>query len=297
MADRELPRVSPGRATLALSPSYENAVRLLQATAQAGDAQARAAVNSVVTDSEGALVVQTLDRPWCDGALYTLNPSPSLYADDERLAQGEHVSAGEWRAFDRGAQRAGWRGYAGGFAVAHEAGRGGSGAICYQRPYLFLMNTVYDEFRPEWVKLCFKRSIAWGHFPSFFSHNAADDPYWQRPNLYNRDRPLFQKYIPVCATLSRAGWEPVTHARATPDHVCVERFGPDEDGAVYLTLFNDSDAPCEADLQIEPAAMPAGHAEEVLADGPQPLQRAALGLWTVPLKAHDLAVLRFTQRP
>ncbi len=517
--------------------TYENAVRLLQAAAQAGDAQARAAVNSVVTDSEGTLVVQTLDRPWCDGALFTLNPSPNLYADDERLSQGEHVSAAMWRAFDRGAQTVGWRGYAGGFAVAREAGRGGSSAIrvaadspgrygasqhvelnqqqardlvvsgwgrledlsapgaaqwqlyvdityadgsnlwgqtapfdptvdgwqqarrvievekpvagatiyamlrgettgsvlfdelflgeaggenlltnpgfeptgaadldgvyidsgemaasqanyrrehwryaqtpltfdssgrvcqltifnatefaramaeplhergellfanstpsrfpwlaawldvmgtetnwspgetyqpmsvpelayrraiCYQRPYLFLMNTVYDEFRPEWVELYFKRSIAWGHFPSFFSHNAADDPYWQRPNLYNRDRPLFQKYIPVCATLSRAGWEPVTHARATPDHVYVERFGPDEDGAVYLTLFNDSDAPCEADLQIDPAAMPVGHAEEVLADGPQPLQRAALGLWTVRLKAQDLAVLRFTQRP
>jgi hypothetical protein len=159
------------------------------------------------------------------------------------------------------------------------------------------MNTVYEDFDPEWVELYFKRAIAWGHFPSFFSHNAADDPYWQRPKLYNRDRPLFQKYIPICATLSRAGWEPVTHATVDVDDVYIERFGPDDDGAVYLTVFNDSREPAEVEVQVDLAALRVHAAEGVLPNGPEPIERARAGLWSVQLASEDLAVLKFATRP
>ncbi len=171
-------------------------------------------------------------------------------------------------------------------------------ALCHQRPFLFLQNTIYDDFKPEWVELYFKRSIAFGHFPSFFSHNAAEDRYWDRPKLYNRDRPLFTTYIPVCATLSRAGWEPVTHARAEPEHVYVERFGPAEDGSVYLTVFNDSDEPCEAHVVIDLDALGvSGAAEEVLPNGPEPASQGEAGTLTVSLDAQDLAVLKLSARP
>ena len=120
-------------------------------------------------------------------------------------------------------------------------------AICYQRPYLLLQNTVYEDFKPEWVELYFKRCAAYGVFPSFFSHNAADDPYWRRPNLYDRDRPLFKQWIPVISALSAAGWEPVTHARSDDPKVYVERFGKPS-GPLYLTVFNDSQEPRTAKL-------------------------------------------------
>jgi len=87
-------------------------------------------------------------------------------------------------------------------------------AMCYQRPYLLLLNTVYDDFPNEWVELYFKRAIAYGIFPSMFSHNAANDPYWRRPNLYNRDRELFKQYIPICQAISAAGSVSYTHLRA-----------------------------------------------------------------------------------
>ena len=123
-------------------------------------------------------------------------------------------------------------------------------AVCYQRPYLLLLNTVYDDFEPEWVELYFKRCAAYGIFPGFFSHNAADDPYWRRPNLYNRDRPLFVKYIPVIKALNGAGWEPVTYARSDNEKVYVERFGR-PGGPLYLTVFNDSDEALTAAVTLE----------------------------------------------
>jgi hypothetical protein len=123
-------------------------------------------------------------------------------------------------------------------------------ALCSQRPYLLLLNTDYDRFKPEWVERYMKRCAAYGFFPSMFSHNGADDPYWQRRNLYNRDRPLFKKFIPVISALSHAGWEPVTYARSDNPRVFVERFGK-PGGPLYLTLFNDSHEPQYAKVSVD----------------------------------------------
>ena len=49
-----------------------------------------------------------------------------------------------------------------------------------------------------------KRSLAYGCFPGFFSHNAAEGHYFTRPELYDRDRPLFRKYVPLCKLVAEA---------------------------------------------------------------------------------------------
>jgi hypothetical protein len=130
-------------------------------------------------------------------------------------------------------------------------------AMCRHKPYLLLLNTDYNAFRPEWVELYFKRCAFYAIFPSFFSHNAADDPYWRNPTLYNRDRPLFKRYIPVIAALNAAGWEPITHARLvdTDAEVYVERYGSDPKAGVYLTLFNDSQERQDYALRIDRKAL------------------------------------------
>jgi len=123
-------------------------------------------------------------------------------------------------------------------------------ALCCQRPYLLLLNTAYDRFKPEWVERYMKRCAAYGFFPSMFSHNAADDRYWERPDLYNRDRPLFKKYIPVIEALGAAGWEPITYVRSGNPRVFIERFGR-PGGPLYLTVFNGSDQPQQARISID----------------------------------------------
>lgn len=88
------------------------------------------------------------------------------------------------------------------------------------------------------VEKYMKRSLAYGFFPGFFSHNAAEGHYFTRAELYDRDRPLFRKYVPLCKLVAQAGWEPITLARSSDDHVHLERFG--DQAARYLTVFNDS---------------------------------------------------------
>src|SRR4029079_12194377 len=88
------------------------------------------------------------------------------------------------------------------------------------------------------VEKYMKRSLAYGIFPGFFSHNAAEGHYFTRPELYDRDRGLFKKYVPLCKLVAQAGWEPITAARSSDEHVHLERFGA---GNVrFLTVFNDS---------------------------------------------------------
>jgi hypothetical protein len=104
------------------------------------------------------------------------------------------------------------------------------------------MNTDYDLFKPEFVEKYFQRSLFYGLWPGFFSHNAADNPYWRNPRWYERDRPLFKKYIPVIRRVAEAGWEPLTHAACGNQSILVERFGSEPRGNFYVTLFNNSTA-------------------------------------------------------
>ena len=104
------------------------------------------------------------------------------------------------------------------------------------KPYCFLMNTDFDKFPYEFVEKYMQRSLAYGFFASFFSPNAALGHYFSRPELYNRDRPLFKKYVPLCKMISEAGWRPVNTLLASDNpEVFVEQFGDR-----YVTVFNTS---------------------------------------------------------
>jgi hypothetical protein len=115
-----------------------------------------------------------------------------------------------------------------------------------RKPYLLLMNTDYDRFTHPMVEKYLQRSLFYGVYPSMFSANAADHPYWETPRWYNRDRDLFKKYIPILQRLSVAGWEPVTEARASDPTVYVERYG-----ARLFTLLNSSAQSHEVTVRID----------------------------------------------
>ncbi len=119
-------------------------------------------------------------------------------------------------------------------------------ALCKGKPYCFLMNTAFESFSHDHVERYMKRSLAYGMFPGFFSHNASQGHYFTRPELYERDRDLFKKYVPLCKLVAEAGWEPITLARSGIDGVHVERFGDR-----YLTVFNDTDRRQDVALTVE----------------------------------------------
>ncbi len=118
------------------------------------------------------------------------------------------------------------------------------------KPYLLLMNTDFDKFTFPMVEKYFQRSMFYAVYPSMFSVNAADHPYWDNPKWYNRDRPLFLKYIPVIKRLSAAGWEPLTYATTNTTTVYVERYG-----SRLFTLLNDSNQAADATLTIDLQAL------------------------------------------
>lgn len=119
-------------------------------------------------------------------------------------------------------------------------------ALCRGKPYCFLMNTEFERFSHELVEKYMKRCLAYGMFGGFFSANASEGHYFTRPELYERDRDLFKKYVPLCKRLAEAGWEPVTGASSSHNDVYVERFGES-----YLTIYNDGDQPCKTTITLE----------------------------------------------
>ena len=109
-------------------------------------------------------------------------------------------------------------------------------SMCKGKPFCILMNTQFEQFSGELVEKYMQRALAYGMFPGFFSHNASQGHYFTRPELYNRDRPLFKKYIPLCRLVAQAGWEPITRATTSDSRVYIERFGEQ-----LFTVFNSSD--------------------------------------------------------
>ena len=118
--------------------------------------------------------------------------------------------------------------------------------VSYHKPYLLLQNTNFNLMTKEYSEKYFRRCAFYGVFPSFFSADAATNPYWQNTDLYNRDRPLFKLYMPIISGLSKAGWEPVTYASTADPKVWVERYGKK-----YVTVLNSADAPSTTRLSVD----------------------------------------------
>ncbi len=156
---------------------------------------------------------------------------------------------------------------------------------------------VIYRFTPDLVERYFQRSLFQGFLPSMFSHNASENPYWRNPAWYNRDRPLFRKYVPLIRQVAEAGWQPVTGAAFDPPQVLVERFGPGPDGVTYLTLRNDSANPQDGLLTlVEPSATGLSHgAATELVSGERLARRR--GGWAVGIGADATAVVRIAPGP
>ncbi len=114
-----------------------------------------------------------------------------------------------------------------------------------KKPYVLLQNTDFRKFDHSMVERYMQRVLFYGFHPSMFSVDAASDPYWENPDLYNRDRELFRKYVPLVREIAEAGWEPVTLARSSNRNVFVERFG-----SRYLTFCNDTLQPQKARVAV-----------------------------------------------
>ena len=159
-------------------------------------------------------------------------------------------------------------------------------ALCGAKPYCFLMNTNFDTFTHEMVEKYMRRALAYGMYPSFFSANASTKHYFENPALYNRDRPLFKKYLPLCIRVGEAGWRPVNRILASdcPD-VITEQFGDR-----YATVYNLSEKPVRATLTSLAGASAAG---ELVNGG---TWRFENGRCTLDIAGEEVFILEFSTR-
>ncbi len=118
-------------------------------------------------------------------------------------------------------------------------------------------------------------------FPGFFSADASGDQYFTRPELYNRDRPLFLKYVPLVKLVAQAGWRPVTGARSGDPEVYVERFGER-----YLTVFNDGADERSVTVTVDDQGVES--ARDLVTDAQLPCEGGEV---TVTLGPEDVALI------
>lgn len=113
--------------------------------------------------------------------------------------------------------------------------------LCGGKPYNLVMNCDFDLLTSERMEKYFNHALAYGFFPSLFSAAAHGKKnkqrYFRRPELYERDRPLFRKYIPIIRRVAEAGWRPVNRLfHVDPaTGIYAEQFGDR-----YVTIFNPS---------------------------------------------------------
>jgi hypothetical protein len=126
-------------------------------------------------------------------------------------------------------------------------------AISFQKPIVFLLNEglndkAFTDAPFSGYEIYFEKLMAYGFFPSFFSVDASNDPYWQDRKKIENGRPFFKKYIPIVKTIAAAGWQPVTLASGNDAAVRIERFG--KAGKLYFTVRNNGNK--EAKYILEP---------------------------------------------
>jgi len=170
-------------------------------------------------------------------------------------------------------------------------------ALCGKKPYVTLQNTDFDRFPSELVERYLARCGAYGVLPSFFSPDAANGVYWSRPELYDRDRPLFRRYVPVIRRMAEAGWEPLTHAVSNHAEVWVERFGSGDE--VFLAAFNSGAGPVTAEVAVDLKRLGDGQplrAQALLPEAQEVGEVSTPWRWPVQLPPERLAVLRLARQ-
>jgi PKD repeat protein len=107
-------------------------------------------------------------------------------------------------------------------------------ALSYRKPWSNLFVPPRGDGPPTAAEVAayLREALFFGFYP------GMNGVYWDEPSAYERDRGLFQKYVPLIDAIAQAGWEPVNYALSSEPAVFVERFGHAIDGTFYFTAHN-----------------------------------------------------------
>ncbi|MCD6351230.1 MAG: hypothetical protein J7M26_03825 [Armatimonadetes bacterium] len=122
-----------------------HAMQLLHELASKGNRRAIATLSSGIYGVSGKLQYHFQDAPWCNGAMFLLNPDPNLPGTkDAPVTQYQVHQQTINRIFSNKVGASGWAGYGAGYSLAPGEGRGGSQAIkCQRSPGASPMGATY----------------------------------------------------------------------------------------------------------------------------------------------------------
>ena len=144
---------------------------------------------------------------------------------------------------------------------------------CLRRTYAYRKPTTNLLQEGSWTRLppaltreqieqYIKHETFYGFYPGVATTGGEEKPgykgwkrYFRSPEQFERDRDLFKKYIPLIRRVNEAGWEPVTHARASDPDVLIERFGSWRKGDLHFTLRNVAAEAKTATVRLELAGL------------------------------------------
>lgn len=103
------------------------------------------------------------------------------------------------------------------------------------------------------VRRQMNRALAFDVFAGPLRCFLDDISYLKSPNGYARDREFLEWFVKQARLLHDAGWQPVTHARASAPDLVIERYGHGD--VVYFTVLNLGEKPVDARIDLDLAAL------------------------------------------
>jgi PKD repeat protein len=97
------------------------------------------------------------------------------------------------------------------------------------------------------VQTYLRQALLLGYFPGF------NGIYWDNSAAYERDRSLFQQYIPLIKNEATAGWQPVTYVTSTDSATLIERFG--SPSTFYFSAQNTGSSTSSPQFTIDGASL------------------------------------------
>ena len=168
--------------------------------------------------------------------------------------------------------------------------------LSWRKPYMFLMNTHFETWTTGMTERYMQLCLFYGMFPGFFSENAASNCYFANPAWYNRDRPLFRKYMPIIQRVAQAGWEPITRANCDVADVWIERWGRSTESGMYFTVMNTASAPRQATLTFDFAPAASLDASAAIVDAGDDREMGSASRCTLDLGPGEVRALRVQPR-
>jgi hypothetical protein len=102
-----------------------------------------------------------------------------------------------------------------------------------------------DTITCEEMRIYINDQMFYGMFPSIdiASQEGAHETskYWNNATLYERDRDMFKKCVPLIKTISAAGWESIPYATCDNPDIKFERYGYSDEGLYYTVGNSGSD--------------------------------------------------------